>query len=278
MKTYLAILATAIILGMTAIHGEWLPESNTRHLASEDITEDPSYLSDFDYRLTDVGGDEAVDELYNVLTDDLDRNPNNVCHYRAHMWAYQMQQLKNINSGKILLIYGKDRDGDRGAYGATGHTWWFHIAPYVISEGKEIVMEKMFDLNSPTPMRDWISHMTGGRECKILDGTGSETAVYEYMLKSLSVPVSEGGYPCYIRKIPMGFLGPQNVYNHDILKTNYSNDLTRGYVMSACLNSFAGKRKVFRKKLCKKFLTNPVDMFQPKPEPEASPSPVSGNE
>jgi hypothetical protein len=217
--------------------------------------------------MNDVGGKEVVDELYSILTDDLDKNPNNVCHNRAHMWAYQMHRLKNVNSGKVLIIYGK---GENAAYGAAGYRWWFHIAPYVISEGQEIVMEKMFKLNAPTPMKDWLSHMTGGRECKVLDGTGSETVVYEYMRKSTSVPIAEGGYPCYIRKMPMGYLGPQSAYNHDIKKYVYPNELTDGLVMSSCLNSFAGKRKMFRKKLCQKFLENPVDMFS-KPKPSPSP-------
>ncbi len=279
MKKYSAIVI-AIILGFTAFHGEWSPPT-TRQLASDENTVDLSYLPDFDYRMTDVGGKEAVDELYNILTDDLDKNPNNVCHNRAHMWAYQMYRLKNVNSGKVLIIYGRDShesgevgayakkpysETNVGAYGAAGYRWWFHIAPYVISEGQEIVMEKMFKLNTPTPMKDWLAHMTGGRECKVLDGTGSETVVYDYMRKANSVPTAEGGHPCYIRKMPMGYLGPQSAYNHDIRKYIYPNELTDGLVMSSCLNSLAGKRKMFRKKLCQQFLANPVDMsFKPMP-------------
>lgn len=266
-----SIVTVALILGMTANHAELNLDGRT--LASVDAEgepetnahSDPSYLAEYDYRLTDVGGKEQVDELYSILTNDLENNPNNVCHSRAYMWAYQMKFLKNVQSGKVLMIFGS---GEGGAFGANGTKWWFHIAPYVISEGKEIVMEKMFSLQSPTPLGEWENFISGGKKCKVLDG--SEKVVYEYFnglfntsrfrkSRGRSVPMSVGGYPCYIRKMPMGYLAPWTAYQHDILGQNISNDLNMGLVRASCTSSMVGNKFKYRKRLCEEFIKNPVD-------------------
>jgi len=216
---------------------------------------DPTYLASFGYRLSDVGGKDAVDALYATLRDDLYTNPNNLCYERAQVWAYQMQQTANVQAGKVFLFYGA---GQGGSWNFNGKGWWFHVAPYVVSEGKEIVMEKFFDVRTPLEMKEWLKAQSGGKECAEL--LGVETDLLSWIPKNYSMPARPGA-PCYYRKVPGGVRHPIEVYNHDVKDTVSAQSVLSNSAYSSCYYSISASSKKDRRNKCSTFLQDPNRVF-----------------
>ncbi len=222
----------------------------------ESILNDPKILTAFNsYQLTDVGNEADVNAIYDELRTDLLNNPKNNCYERAHVWSYQMQQSRQIQSGKIFLFYAY---GPGGSWNFNEMGWWFHVAPYVISGNQEFVMEKMFDLNTPLRMQDWLKKQTGGKVCKELNGT--EFDLLDSIPRKYSMPSTQA--PCYYRKAPMTYHLPINVYNHDVKKQSVlGTQITSSSAYSSCYNAIIAYSKKDRRDKCSKVSQDPSRLF-----------------
>jgi hypothetical protein len=128
------------------------------------------------------------------------------CFKRAHVWAYDLSTLRNINPKlaedhpQIESKYNEVRSSlqSRGINGINSMKvyimfnnrlqmecdnskdckWFFHVAPYVISEGAETVIDRGL-FNSPLPLNTWAKNLIGmgfekhtGRkveQCRVID-------------------------------------------------------------------------------------------------------------
>jgi hypothetical protein len=224
-----------------------------------------THLPDFDYDLTDIKGIASVDELYESLRSDVNFDPHRSnCLYRANIWSYQMLKTNQIKSGKVFLFYTwSPKSPSSATYGITGEGWWFHVAPYVVFDGKEYVLEKTEKATQPMLLEDWEKLHTNGSTCRELQ-VPQDKELYSFLKTRESITLVD--VPCYIRKTPMNYMSPRDVYNKDILNTPVT--LTEPEIYWACretmsreqANSGKGKFLNYKQK-CDEFMKDPSVQF-----------------
>lgn len=100
------------------------------------------------YTVTNLKSYDDAKKLFREMRTDT-RN-NSQCYNRAHVWAYEFSQRRNLNAGKVWIYFTSKyiREYD--------YKWWFHVAPYfeVVSESEKIVMDRKFSRN-PQRLTDW---------------------------------------------------------------------------------------------------------------------------
>lgn len=118
------------------------------------------------------------------------------CFQRAHLWALEMRQMMNAQTQKVFLFFS-DRYTRR-----TGFDWWFHVAPFILVNGVEMVLDPFF-FDRPVDMRTWTDRfMDGDPECLVVQ------SYQEYEAQNKKVD-------CILRKIPMYYYGPLSVEARD---------------------------------------------------------------
>ena len=119
-----------------------------------------------DYEASNVSS-YSVDRIWNEMETSLKGKD---CYRRAHIWAYDMYRNDNIYSKKIFIHYtdkwNKELDNmggrlgwlTRRAWSAEGLdgrttrmvrsniTWDYHVAPMIVVDGKDKVMDRYLDL------------------------------------------------------------------------------------------------------------------------------------
>lgn len=118
------------------------------------------------------------------------------CYQRAHLWSLEMRQMANIKSQKVFLFFTDKYRRN------TGFDWWFHVAPFVLVNGKEMVMDPYF-FKEPIDMQNWTNYfMPSHPKC-------ATVATYqEYEKRSNSED-------CILRKLPQFYYQPLDIENRD---------------------------------------------------------------
>lgn len=106
------------------------------------------YLKDFDYQLTDIASKGLTKEKLFAKTQtsfmDLEHS---ICANRAHVWGYDLFRFNNkINTGKIFIFFGSSIWTD------DKHGYMYHVAPYIIENGNEFVMESSYPSELKAPV------------------------------------------------------------------------------------------------------------------------------
>lgn len=221
---------------------------------SED--QDPTTLSEFgNYRLTDIGGTK-LNELYDSLSSDLTVDSFGNCYERAHVWTYQLYKHHHIQSGKVFLFYSYRSDPKKpSSYNFNGKGWWFHVAPYVVADGKEYVLEKFGDITVPMLFEDWSKKQSGGNNCLVLSSERKWDR--KNIFKPLSDPKRRSSFqntlgPCFIRKAPMYYKSTGAIGAQGLGDANYRSFSTTD-VFNSCFNTLAGDPQSKRQK-CNQFI------------------------
>jgi hypothetical protein len=216
-------------------------QKNQREIASADV-DNRGVLSDFmtgskPYELTDVAkiglsANRLFAENREASLALKMKNTASVCANRAHTWAYDMYRRHRVNSGKIIIYFGS------GLYAADDKQWWYHIAPYVIENGQEMVLDGGFSrIRGPLPAELWIKDFSKGNVCKELfkkDVKYNSLTKNTKMLPGLGYDektgLPRGGEAmCYIRRIPMEYWTPLSVYLHEFNKNARGEDLVEPF-------------------------------------------------
>lgn len=204
-------------------------QKGTREIASVDA-DNRAILTDFTtdskpYELTDVAkaglsSGRLWNEMQATSAELKLKNTASVCANRAHTWAFDMYQRHKVNSGKIIIFFGG------GMYPEDAKQWWYHIAPYVIENGQEVVLDGGFsNIRGPISADAWIKHFGKGNPCKEL--TKKDVRYNSLTYKTTMLPgvgpdsegIERGGEAkCYIRRIPMEYWTPLSVYMHEFNK------------------------------------------------------------
>jgi hypothetical protein len=102
-----------------------------------------------------------------------------------------------IESQKVFIFYTKRY------FVVEDFKWWFHVAPMIIADSKELVMDKTF-MEKPTELHDWIAYFmkTDKITCPVVD-------VYQDYEKS------HWNKLCVIMKVPMYMYDPNDVERRD---------------------------------------------------------------
>jgi hypothetical protein len=224
---------------------------STLFLSLSAFAQAPGYLADFGYQVTNYSSVSEAQSIMDLET--RDTKQDSICANRATLWTYIISQKKPVQFGKVFIhltaLGEANEDGN----------WAYHVAPYVIVNGEEYVLDAGFsEFNGePVPMSRWTNYFGKSEHCAVLDPqhNPAHLALEKNNLPSddLTPLTYNGGkarqYPttesiCYIRKTPMYYSFPFQVYGADLFMSGqkqYSefnrNEFDRNEVFDACLQA-----------------------------------------
>jgi hypothetical protein len=183
----------------------------------------PGFLSDYQYQVANLSSMEQAQSLIDSET--RDTTQNSICANRADIWSFIMNKNTNLQVGKVFIHFTAEGEATESA------AWAYHVAPYVLVNGEEMVLDSAFGVfhGQPTPLADWTNYFGKSRNCVVLDPTHNPAhlALEQNNLPNDNVnpntftrgaprqyPATEG--ICYIRKVPMYYVYPIDVYGADL--------------------------------------------------------------
>lgn len=242
----LGLVLTVVWGGYHFVHS-FLAKKASRSVASftqenGDITQLPT----FNYKLSSIERSKMVRAFRELNLGDNSTRKSSICSNRAHFWAYDLYRRWNIQSGKIFVFY------TNRLLSKKDEEWWYHVAPYVVSDGKEFVLDAGFrgDFKRIPTLKEWIQYFA--YDIKPLSNESSEYASGDYSrckeidpntdrdLLSLMeltemLPNSKGR--CYYYKAPMYYLTPYSLYEHHIEKNVSYTSFDIDDILAACKRS-----------------------------------------
>lgn len=122
------------------------------------------------------------------------------CYNRAHGWAYDMWAHSRVSSMKVFIFF------TQRYIKAEKYKWWFHVAPYVLTnmEGAsvETVLDRTFT-RGPLKMKDWSDNfMKSKQNCPVV------TRYTEYRNNQFS-------QDCYLIKTNMYYVSPRDIERNE---------------------------------------------------------------
>ena len=193
-------------------------------LASVAHAEQPGYLKDFNYQVVQLTDPQQAQILESSLT--TETRQTSICANRAHYWAYELYKFQNqVQTGKVFIHFTAAGEANENK------DWAFHVAPYVIVNGEEMVLDPAFAVfnKRPVKMADWTNYFGKSKNCVVLDpignpehlklemnniGSDDKTPLSAVTGFARQYPSTEG--ICYIRKVPMYYQWPSEVYGVDL--------------------------------------------------------------
>ena len=132
----------------------------------------------------------------------------------------------------------------------------YHVAPYIIENGTEYVMETSYplELKAPVTVEEWMENETYNRikatDC--LEITAADTDLTEYFYARQNLPEKRGagkqGARCYFRKVPGHYWFPTSIAIHDLKRDEDGKKVEfdpKAFdlddVLEACIETASGK-------------------------------------
>ena len=270
LSTQLMNLLTILFLSLSSASFAQEPVTTTP-------TPVPGFLSDFNYQVDQLKTLGEAQVLENFLT--TDTRQHSICGNRAEMWSYELSKFKGVQTGKVFIHFTAQGEAKENA------DWAYHVAPYVIVNGQEMVLDPAFGVfnKRPVKMADWTNYFGKSKNCVLLDPSHNpehlKLELYNLPSDDLT-PLSNNigtarQYPstegiCYIRKVPMYYQWPSDVYGADLYRSGNSNYSKFDYenfdlqnVLSACQQAVSWSVQI--KNSCSNYLdikkTGPIRDF-----------------
>ena len=122
------------------------------------------------------------------------------CYNRAHGWAYDMNTQSRVNSMKVFIFF------TQRYIKAEKYKWWFHVAPYVLTQiqgaSVETVMDRTYT-KGPTGMKDWTDlFMSQNQNCPVV------TRYSDYRQ-------NQWAQDCYLIKTSMYYRSPSDIERNE---------------------------------------------------------------
>jgi len=148
--------------------------------------------------VSDISDKSTIERLfYNYMDKGLKERAE--CYNRAHVWAWELNHYndgsgtastrRRIQVGKSFIFFTSRyiRDYD--------YKWWFHVAPYLTSNGRTVIMDRTF-ADRPLSLNNWTNLFIDSRErCEVV----SKYSSYENNQRSRD---------CYIIKTSVHYTQP----------------------------------------------------------------------
>ena len=165
-----------------------LPEFHFPTLPTDQRYDDPTFIP------TNLSSSDHAQRLMDELK--FYRKSYAECFQRAHLWSFELRQMMNIQSQKVFLFF-TDRYTRR-----TGFDWWFHVAPFVLVNGTEMVLDPYF-FSKPVDMQTWTDYfMKNDTSCLVAKSYQDYEA-------------HQQDQDCILRKVPMYYFTPSSVEERD---------------------------------------------------------------
>ena len=227
-------------------------------LATTAHADQPGFLKDFNYQVTQLKTMGQAQALENAMS--TDTRLYSICANRAHFWANDLARKKNVQVGKVFIHFTAAGEADEDV------SWAYHVAPYVIVNGKEMVLDPVFAAfnKKPVELSEWTNHFGKSPNCVELDplnnpdhlkleqnnvGFDNVTPLSPKTGNARQYPSTEGY--CYIRKVPMYYQYPSEIYGADLFKSGKPEfsvfdyqDFQENSVLNACQQAMNVKFKM----------------------------------
>ena len=136
--------------------------------------------------------------LFNNLDGNTKRRSQ--CYNRAHGWAYDMWSQRRISSMKVFIFF------TQRYIKAEKYKWWFHVAPYVMTQmdgtSVETVLDRTFT-KGPLKMKNWTDNfMHGNQNCPVV------TRYSDYRK-------NQSTQDCYLIKTSMYYRAPSDIERNE---------------------------------------------------------------
>ncbi len=122
------------------------------------------------------------------------------CYNRAHGWAYDMYTQSRINSMKVFIFF------TQRYIKAEKYKWWFHVAPYVMTQMEGASVETVLDrtfTRGPLKMKDWTDNfMNRKQNCPVV------TRYSDYRQ-------NQWAQDCYLIKTSMYYRSPADIERNE---------------------------------------------------------------
>lgn len=201
----------------------------------------PGVLADFGYTMNDVGNQAGA--LFASLN--RDTKMTSICANRAHIWTYDLARFHNVRAAKIFLFYTAINGSQDDV------TWWYHVAPLVLSNGQYVVLDGGFpgSVRGPVTIGQWLNRFARTPDCTML--TAADDDLEQYFKIATVLPSTRG--VCYYRLTPMYYQFPISVAYHDIDGTYSPTGWNSEDLIDACMQGMSGGF-IFKRHFCKKYL------------------------
>lgn len=182
------------------------------------------YLKDFNYQVSSFKSIGQANALMNLL--ETDTRKTSICANRAHLWSFDLNRWKGVETGKVFIHFTALGEATENK------DWAYHVAPYVVVNGQEMVLDAGFPgvfHGRASKMSEWTEYFGKSQNCVVLDPVNNPAhlALEQNNLPNDGVtPLtyrsgSSRQYPstegiCYIRKVPMYYQWPVDVYANDL--------------------------------------------------------------
>lgn len=176
--------------------------NNIRAVAPGEVDTRTMDLNHFQYNQlrqfapTDLQSVEEANNLFSNMLNDGDKSRSE-CFKRAHMWSFDMWSKLNINSNKMFMFYTSRY------VQLEDFKWWFHVAPSVVVNGVDMVMDGTF-MEKPVSVREWQNFFMKSEKikCPMIE---KYNQYEDHQWEKL----------CYLMKVPMYYLSPLDIENRD---------------------------------------------------------------
>ncbi len=125
----------------------------------------PGYLSDYQYQVATVSTLEEAQSIMDLEV--TETRLKSICANRAEVWTYMMNRKRGIQVGKVFIHFTQLGEADESK------EWAYHVAPYIIVNGEEMVLDNGFGHfeGKPAAMKDWEKYFGKSENCVVLDPT-----------------------------------------------------------------------------------------------------------
>jgi len=166
----------------------------------------------FNFEMSDLSSINEAQNVFNTLNTSAYHSwfRKSQCYNRAHVWAHDMWQQKNLKTTKVYLFFTKRMNRECNSRSLC--KWWFHVAPSVNVAGTEMMMDREFT-KGPMPVSKWSKIFMSGFESQTRR-TAPECSVVSSYVEYESRNAADTDI-CIIRKAPMFYWDPRSVENFD---------------------------------------------------------------
>lgn len=184
-----------------------------------DDSDDSSWISDnkgLGYRATNLSSMSQANTMFAAL---LNINfKSSECYQRAHLWTKYMLDYHSVYSMKNFLFF------THSFVRAHRYKWWFHVAPMVYVQGKEVMMDAEFGLEHPYAIQDWTDHFMMDPNF-VHNGTPFHPICTE-VKKYSDFENHQNAQECFTLKLPMYYYQPADAENleNDGTRINHFRD------------------------------------------------------
>jgi hypothetical protein len=187
----------------------------TNEIVAPILATDDKNIIGFNFEMSNVSSLTEAQSAFNTMNTSAYHSwlRKSQCYNRAHRWAHDLWQQRNLKTTKVYLFFTKRMN--RECNSRTVCKWWFHVAPSINVAGTEMMLDREFT-KGPMEVFPWAKKFVEGYERETGRTVTACPVVNSYVeYEQRNAADSD---ICLIRKAPMYYWDPRSVENFDKAK------------------------------------------------------------